>query len=77
MYKADLCTIPANLAGTPAGSFPAGLAPEDGLPVGLQVMAPAMADDRIYRVGAVLEAIQTQTWGAPFTSQYPTLEEVR
>ena len=74
MYRADLCTIPANLAGNAAGSFPAGLAPEDGLPVGLQVMAPPMADDRIYRVGAALERAQASAWGAPFTSQIPFLE---
>ena len=74
MYKADLCTIPANMAGIPAASFPAGLAPEDGLPVGLQVMAPAMADDRLYRVGAALERAQLHAWGAPFTDQIPFLE---
>ena len=55
MYKSDLCTIPSNMAGNAAGSFPVGLAPEDGLPVGLQVMAPPLADDRLYRVGAALE----------------------
>jgi aspartyl-tRNA(Asn)/glutamyl-tRNA(Gln) amidotransferase subunit A len=54
MYVNDLCTLPASLAGTPAISVPAGLA--DGLPVGLQVMAPAMADDRCYRVAAAFEA---------------------
>src|ERR1700728_4884206 len=52
MYLADLCTIPSDLAGNAAISVPCGLAPEDGLPVGLQVMAPALADDRLYRVGA-------------------------
>ena len=41
MYLADLCTIPSNLAGNASLSLPAGLAPEDGLPVGFQVMAPA------------------------------------
>ena len=46
MYLADLCTIPSDLAGNAAISVPCGLAPEDGLPVGLQVMAPALADDR-------------------------------
>ena len=40
MYLADLCTIPSDLAGNAAISVPCGLAPEDGLPVGLQVMAP-------------------------------------
>ncbi len=55
MYLNDLCTIPSNLAGNACASFPVGLAPEDGLPVGLQVMAPPLADDRLYRVGAALE----------------------
>ncbi|MFD0889327.1 Asp-tRNA(Asn)/Glu-tRNA(Gln) amidotransferase subunit GatA, partial [Streptosporangium algeriense] len=40
MYLADLCTIPTNLAGNAAISVPCGLADEDGLPVGLQIMAP-------------------------------------
>jgi len=56
MYLADLCTIPSDLAGNAALSVPCGLAPEDGLPVGLQIMAPALADDRAYRVGAAVEA---------------------
>jgi aspartyl-tRNA(Asn)/glutamyl-tRNA(Gln) amidotransferase subunit A len=54
MYLADLYTIPTNLYGGPAISVPCGLS--EGLPVGLQVMAPTMADDRMYRVGAALEA---------------------
>lgn len=63
MYAADLCTIPANMAGNSAASFPVGLA--DGLPVGLQVMAPALADDRVYRVGAALERVFEARWGGP------------
>jgi aspartyl-tRNA(Asn)/glutamyl-tRNA(Gln) amidotransferase subunit A len=59
MYRADLCTIPSNLYGGPALSVPCGLA-DDGLPVGLQVMAPVQADDRMYRVaGAVEQALGT------------------
>ncbi|HEX5740709.1 MAG TPA: Asp-tRNA(Asn)/Glu-tRNA(Gln) amidotransferase subunit GatA [Pilimelia sp.] len=54
MYLADLYTIPTNLYGGPAISVPCGLS--DGLPVGLQVMAPTMADDRMYRVAAALES---------------------
>jgi aspartyl-tRNA(Asn)/glutamyl-tRNA(Gln) amidotransferase subunit A len=73
MYKADLCTIPANLAGISAGSFPCGLADEDGLPVGLHVMAPAMADDRLYRVGAALEAALADSLGGPLTTLVPDL----
>jgi aspartyl-tRNA(Asn)/glutamyl-tRNA(Gln) amidotransferase subunit A len=65
MYLADLCTIPSDLAGNAAISVPCGLADEDGLPVGLQVMAPAMADDRLYRVAAAAEAGLTGRWGHP------------
>jgi aspartyl-tRNA(Asn)/glutamyl-tRNA(Gln) amidotransferase subunit A len=54
MYVNDLCTLPASLAGTPAISVPCGLS--EGLPVGLQIMAPAQADDRCYRVAATFEA---------------------
>lgn len=56
MYLFDLCTLPLNLAGHCGMSVPAGLSPDDGLPVGLQIMAPALADDRLYRVGAAYEA---------------------
>jgi len=65
MYLNDVATIPANLAGIPGISVPAGTAEDDGLPVGFQVLAPAMADDRLYRVGAALEALLEQAWGGP------------
>ena len=65
MYLADLCTIPSDLAGNAAISVPCGLAAEDGLPVGLHVMAPAMADDRLYRVAAAAETALTARWGKP------------
>ncbi|MFU8871076.1 Asp-tRNA(Asn)/Glu-tRNA(Gln) amidotransferase subunit GatA [Micromonospora sp. SL4-19] len=55
MYLADLFTIPTNLYGGPAISVPCGLS--EGLPVGLQIMAPTMADDRMYRVAAALESV--------------------
>jgi aspartyl-tRNA(Asn)/glutamyl-tRNA(Gln) amidotransferase subunit A len=67
MYAADLCTLPASLAGLPAISVPSGLS--EGLPVGLQVMAPALADDRCYRVAAALEADH----GHPLTQEAPAL----
>jgi aspartyl-tRNA(Asn)/glutamyl-tRNA(Gln) amidotransferase subunit A len=54
MYLADLFTIPTNLYGGPAISVPCGLS--EGLPVGFQIMAPTMADDRMYRVAAALES---------------------
>jgi aspartyl-tRNA(Asn)/glutamyl-tRNA(Gln) amidotransferase subunit A len=69
MYLADLCTIPCNLAGNAAISVPCGLAPEDGLPVGLQVMAPVLADDRVYRVAAAVEAALDQRRGHPLLAE--------
>jgi aspartyl-tRNA(Asn)/glutamyl-tRNA(Gln) amidotransferase subunit A len=69
MYLADLCTIPSNLSGGAAMSVPCGLSPDDGLPVGLQIMAPALADDRMYRVAAAYEAAS----GGPLTREVPAL----
>ncbi len=74
MYLNDLATIPANLAGVPGISVPSGLADEDGLPTGFQVLAPALADDRCYRVGAALEALLTQLWGGPLLDRAPDLQ---
>ncbi|WP_413103421.1 Asp-tRNA(Asn)/Glu-tRNA(Gln) amidotransferase subunit GatA [Streptomyces sp. Inha503] len=73
MYLADLCTIPTNLAGNAAMSLPCGLAPEDGLPVGLQIIAPAMADDRLYKVGAAVEAALIGKWDHPLIEEAPSL----
>ncbi|HJY25102.1 MAG TPA: amidase family protein, partial [Actinomycetes bacterium] len=73
MYLADLCTIPANLAGNAAMSVPCGLAPEDGLPVGLQIMAPTLADDRLYHVGAAIEAALLDRWGHPLLEEMSQL----
>ncbi|MFE0046462.1 Asp-tRNA(Asn)/Glu-tRNA(Gln) amidotransferase subunit GatA [Streptomyces albireticuli] len=73
MYLADLCTIPTNLAGNAAMSLPCGLAPEDGMPVGLQIIAPAMADDRLYRVGAAVEAAFNARWGHSLLEEAPAL----
>ncbi|MGH8838868.1 MAG: Asp-tRNA(Asn)/Glu-tRNA(Gln) amidotransferase subunit GatA [Jiangellaceae bacterium] len=74
MYMADLCTIPSNLAGNAAASFPCGLADEDDLPVGLHVMAPVLADDRLYRVGVAVEQAFAQRWGGPLLLRAPELE---
>ncbi|RYU09375.1 Asp-tRNA(Asn)/Glu-tRNA(Gln) amidotransferase subunit GatA [Nocardioides iriomotensis] len=76
MYLNDLATIPANLAGVPGISVPSGLADEDGLPAGFQVLAPALADDRVYRVGAALEKLLADQWGGPLLAQAPTLDGV-
>ncbi|MDT7743801.1 MAG: aspartyl-tRNA(Asn)/glutamyl-tRNA(Gln) amidotransferase subunit, partial [Actinomycetota bacterium] len=71
MYLADLCTIPANLAGTAGLSVPCGVSAEDGLPVGLQVMTPALADDRAYRVAAAYEVARDSASGVAFASTIP------
>ena len=73
MYLNDIATIPVNMAGIGGMSLPAGLAPEDSLPVGFQIMAPAMKDERMYLVGAALEAALLSKWGAPLLSQIPAL----
>lgn len=70
-YVNDATTIPANLAGLPGLSLPIGVSVTDGLPVGMQLMAPAMADDRLYRVGAAVEQLIVDRDGAPFWAQAP------
>jgi len=64
MYLNDVTTIPANLAGVPAMALPMGLAPEDSLPTGFQLMAPAREDARLYRIGATLERLLGERHGA-------------
>jgi aspartyl-tRNA(Asn)/glutamyl-tRNA(Gln) amidotransferase subunit A len=76
MYVNDLCTLPASLAGVPAISVPCGLSTSDSdnpLPVGLQVMAPALADERCYRVAAAVEAALDSRRGTPFLASAPGL----
>jgi aspartyl-tRNA(Asn)/glutamyl-tRNA(Gln) amidotransferase subunit A len=69
MYLNDLATIPTNLAGTAALSVPCGLS--DGLPVGLQVMAPALGEAVMYRVGAAFEAARDADDGGPLIHRVP------
>ena len=68
MYLSDICTIPSNLAGHPAISVPIGL-DDTGLPIGFQVMAPALAEDGMFGVAAQVERL------AAFNA-VPHLEEV-
>jgi aspartyl-tRNA(Asn)/glutamyl-tRNA(Gln) amidotransferase subunit A len=77
MYLGDVATIPVNLAGICGMSLPAGLADEDNLPVGFQIMAPAMQDQRLYKCGAALEAALLTKWGAPILSKAPVLGGVK
>ena len=74
MYLNDIATIPANLAGIPGMSVPNGLATEDGLPSGVQILAPAMQDGQMYKVASIIEQLYVGEWGAPLISQAPDLE---
>jgi len=72
MYLSDVATIPVNLAGVASMSLPAGLS--EGLPVGFQIIAPAMRDDRLYQVGGALERELHAKWNGPLTNQIPNLQ---
>jgi aspartyl-tRNA(Asn)/glutamyl-tRNA(Gln) amidotransferase subunit A len=74
MYLNDIATIPANLAGIPGISVPNGLAKEDGLPSGVQILAPAMQDAKAYRVAALIENLYRAQWGDYLISKAPDLE---
>jgi aspartyl-tRNA(Asn)/glutamyl-tRNA(Gln) amidotransferase subunit A len=74
MYLNDIATIPANLAGIPGISIPIGLADEDNLPVGIQFLAPAHEDARLYEVGAALEGILEGIWGKRMMDFAPELK---
>ena len=54
MYLNDVCTIPSPLAGHPAISVPFGTGTE-GLPVGVQLLAPPLEEARMFRAARVLE----------------------
>jgi len=71
MWLSDITTIPVNMAGIPGISIPIGLADEDNLPVGLQIMAPAREDARLYEVGAAIEALLDAKRGAAFSTLTP------
>ena len=75
MYLNDVATIPANMAGVPGISIPGGLS--NGLPVGIQFLAPAREDIRLYRAGAALEGMLEQKWGGPLLAQAPVLGGVK
>ncbi len=74
MYVNDITTIPANLAGIPGMGLPMGLG-DDGMPVGLQILAPMFEDERLYRAGAAIEALLAERWGGILTTKAPELTE--
>jgi aspartyl-tRNA(Asn)/glutamyl-tRNA(Gln) amidotransferase subunit A len=67
MYLSDLCTIPSNLSGQPAITVPFWLG-EKGLPVGVQVLAPALSETVMLRVAAALEAAASPASRGPVES---------
>lgn len=56
MYLSDICTIPSNLSGHPAISVPVGV-DDQRLPIGFQVMAPALGEEVMFRVAAEVERL--------------------
>lgn len=56
MYRCDVCTIPSNLSGDPAISVPFGTG-DHGMPVGVQVLAPAMGEPLMYQAAAAIESL--------------------
>lgn len=74
MYLNDIATIPANLAGTPGIAIPNGLADEDGLPTGVQILAAAHEDAKLYSVAAALEALHESVWGKRMMDLAPELK---
>ncbi|WP_120003603.1 Asp-tRNA(Asn)/Glu-tRNA(Gln) amidotransferase subunit GatA [Nesterenkonia muleiensis] len=73
MYLNDVATIPANLAGVPGISVPGGLS--EGLPVGIQFLAPSKQDARVYHAGGALEKLLNDDSGVPLWAQVPEVEE--
>ncbi len=74
MYLNDLATIPGSLAGIPAMSVPSGIASDTGLPVGLQIMGPALGEERIYRVAAAFESAYVAAHHGSVPDAAPELE---
>ncbi len=71
MYLNDVCTIPSNLAGHPAVSVPFGTG-TDRLPLGVQVLAPALGETVMFQVAAALEALAPPAGDRPRLSPSPT-----
>lgn len=67
MYYSDVCTIPSNLSGDPSISVPVGL-DDAGLPIGFQIMAPALGEEVMYRTAAEVERLVDFTQRAPLAT---------
>ena len=65
MHLSDMFTVSVNIAGNAAMSVPVGLGRDSGLPVGVQVIAPAMRDENMLRVAAALERVYGAAGVAP------------
>ena len=74
MYLNDLATIPGSLAGIPAMSVPSGIASDTALPVGLQIMGPALGEESIYRVAAAFETAYAAAHSGLVPDSIPDLE---
>jgi aspartyl-tRNA(Asn)/glutamyl-tRNA(Gln) amidotransferase subunit A len=55
MYLSDIFTVPVNLAGNAAISVPCGLSPDDGLPVGLQIIGKSLDEKTMFRAAYAFE----------------------
>jgi aspartyl-tRNA(Asn)/glutamyl-tRNA(Gln) amidotransferase subunit A len=55
MYLSDIFTVPVNLAGNAAVSVPCGTSPDDGLPVGLQLIAKSFDEKTMFRAAHAFE----------------------
>ncbi|MEE9297865.1 MAG: Asp-tRNA(Asn)/Glu-tRNA(Gln) amidotransferase subunit GatA [Acidimicrobiia bacterium] len=56
MYLSDICTIPSNLSGDPGISIPIGL-DDAGLPIGFQVLAPALGEPVMFQAARAVETL--------------------
>jgi len=70
MYRSDILTAPANLAGIPAISVPSGLSSK-GLPAGLQLLGPALGEARVLQAAAAFQAATTHHLVEPSLVQTP------
>jgi aspartyl-tRNA(Asn)/glutamyl-tRNA(Gln) amidotransferase subunit A len=71
LYLQDLFTVGANLAGIPAMSIPVGAGMDTGLPIGLQLQAPVLREDQLFRAGAAYHRAIAYQFRLPATLEEP------